>query len=146
MTRSPANPTPTSTAQTGSVPNNKLTRAGEVRRTAHICTTNANTVHARARKPVSIQSAGDIAAANVAAGHPNTWAKPAEITATESNWTNVARAESSCRRAETRAMTVTCTARNSAAAATSVSPTPGRENPPDWVSSTQPTTATAPAP
>ena len=49
MTRSPANPTPTSMAHNGSVPNSKLTRAGEVRRTAHICVTNANTVHARAR-------------------------------------------------------------------------------------------------
>jgi len=36
-------------AHNGSVPNSKLTRADEVRRTAHVCTTNANTVHARAR-------------------------------------------------------------------------------------------------
>lgn len=137
---------PTSMAHTGSVPNSKLTRAGEVRWTAHICTTNANTVHARARKPINAQSAGDIATANVVAGLPNTWAKAAEITATEANWTNVVRAESSCRPAETRAITVTCAARSSAATATSMSPRPGAESPPDWVSSTQPTTATAPAP
>ena len=36
-------------AHSGSVPSIRLTRAGEVRRTAHICTTNANTVHASAR-------------------------------------------------------------------------------------------------
>lgn len=53
---------PTSTAHSGSVPNSRLTRAGLVRRNAHICTPNANTVHATARYTVRAQSVADMCA------------------------------------------------------------------------------------
>jgi hypothetical protein len=49
LSRSPAKPSPTSTAHNGSVPSNKLTRAGEALRNAHICTPNAKTVQTSAR-------------------------------------------------------------------------------------------------
>ncbi|MHA3021981.1 hypothetical protein ACXPWS_17225 [Mycobacterium sp. BMJ-28] len=48
------------------------------------------------------------------------------------------------RRAVLRSMTVTCTARSTAAVATRASPAPGGDSPPDWVSSAHPSTA-APA-
>lgn len=41
--------TPTSTAQTGSVPINRLARAAEVRRIAQVWARNANTLQARPR-------------------------------------------------------------------------------------------------
>ncbi|GAS96060.1 putative uncharacterized protein [Mycolicibacterium canariasense] len=139
VSRSPANPTPTSTAHNGSLPNSRLTRAGEVRRNAHICTANAKTVQASARYSVSAQSDPDIRTADP--NCPPRLAATAPRTATVANWTKVVAAASVCRRTAVRSMTVTCTARSTAAAATSTSPAPGAAKPPDWVSRTQPSTA-----
>ncbi|MCX2714676.1 hypothetical protein OOK62_21710 [Mycolicibacterium sp. J2] len=61
--------------------------------------------------------------------------------ATVANCTNVVAAGSVWRRAAVRSMTVTCTARKTAAPATSTSPVPGAAKPPACVNRTQPSTA-----
>ena len=52
---SPPSATPTSTAQSGSVPIRMLARAADVRRTAQSCTTKAKTEQSRPRKRTSSQ-------------------------------------------------------------------------------------------
>ena len=56
--RSPPIAMPTAAAQSGSVPSSRLTRDGEVRRTDHICTKNANSVQNTERKSSPAHSRG----------------------------------------------------------------------------------------
>nr|WP_267295434.1 hypothetical protein [Mycobacterium hackensackense] len=121
------------------MPSSRLTRAGEVRPRAHICTQNANTVHATARYTVRIHPLADTRVRDPS--WPPAAANRAHSTVTVASWTNVVAAGSLSRRAVVRSMTVTWTARSTAATPTSRSPAPGAAHPPDWVSSAQPSTA-----
>lgn len=132
-------------AHSGSVPTNRLTRAGLVVLNARNWTRNANTVQANTRYPMRAQSATPYAAVIPATDCPDTAHRASATAATVTNCTKVVRAESIPRPSDIRAMTVTCTARSRAAITITMSPARGAVRPPDWVSNAQPSTASAAA-
>jgi hypothetical protein len=131
VTGSPANATPMIPAHSGSVPRSRLTRAGLVALNARNWTRKANTVQANARYAIRDHWAGPKAAAMAETDCPDIVHSTNATTATASSCTKVVRAGSIPRPADSRAMTVTCTARNRAAITMRVSPIRGSARPPD---------------
>ncbi|GAA3291019.1 hypothetical protein GCM10020218_062940 [Dactylosporangium vinaceum] len=139
---SPAMPTPIRTAHTGSVPSRRLARAADVRRIAHSCTRNANTLQPRARYSTPSQCPGP--KARTAAGRSGA-ARAVNRAAPTTVCSQVSVTVSYCRPPVSRPDSVTWAARTTAAASISASPAVGARRPGPATSRTTPPTATAAA-
>ena len=137
-TASPPIATPTASAHTGSVPMRMLARVADVRRTAHSCTTKAKTEHS---SPRNSRFAHPDAVSRAAAAGRSAPATADDVTAHTTSCTSTTARVLSCRPRVRRALAVTWTARTTAAAMTSASPTVGVRSPPSETSRATPTTA-----
>ncbi|KIC60103.1 hypothetical protein RM52_01460 [Microbacterium hominis] len=135
---SPPTATPTTSAQTGSVPMRMLARAADVRRTAQSCTAKANTEQSSPRNSTSAIVAASIRDTAARRSAPAIAAKiaPPTISCTQTTPT-----ELSSRPRVRCPLAVTWKARTTAAAMTSRSPAVGVRMPSPETSSATPTTA-----
>lgn len=137
-TFSPPRTTPTARAHTGSVPMRMLARVAEVRRTAHSCTTKANTEQKSPRNTTFPHPDADNLPIARGSSAPAT---AVDVTAHTTSCTHTTARVLSRRPRVRRALAVTCTARTTAARMTRASPSVGVRKPPPETSSATPTTA-----